>query len=112
MLLLSDAVPIFWSSIVILTSNGRFLDCVAVEFSERYIVHLNVTTYARRMQSAVTNALSDTWPIARCHYSTQCATGKILIEFYLLLFSLMNSVTIEQAFSTPTGIGRIVVVID
>jgi hypothetical protein len=40
---LSDVIIIFWSSIVGLTLNGRFLDYVAVEFGERYIMYLNET---------------------------------------------------------------------
>jgi len=50
--LLSDVVLTFWSSIVVLTQNGRFLDCVAVEFSKRYVVYHNETIYVRSTQSA------------------------------------------------------------
>jgi len=38
MLLLLYVVAIFWSSILVSTPNGQFLDCTTVAFSERCIL--------------------------------------------------------------------------
>jgi hypothetical protein len=35
--LLSDAVVIFLSSVVVLSPNGQFLDCATITFNKRYV---------------------------------------------------------------------------